>query len=205
MASLIKGMWVLPLAGRHVLWVHDELYAFFKATKGCKAKASEVKKLRSAALRSAPAYHHQRRLYLTSTLAQWRAALDDEPSLVLGAKKAQFHRLLDLCRDELAWLIRHQVHAPANKGGQYGVGGGQGGRSMAEMQDVLVLLHYVESSRRQAEASRGVSVHYSRTLVYEQDAPALAEMICEEVNRASQNGRKSIKELLSLLAVGVHQ
>ena len=106
-----------------MLWVHEELIRFFKTLKGIKSeqgrsglgkKVTEMKSLLATALRSAPKYHLDRRLYLTSVLKHYVILLGENPGL-LGPRLVHVLKAVGLARDELAWLLRHQNNVPADK------------------------------------------------------------------------------------------
>ena len=90
-----------------------------KATKteqgqGLSKKAQEMKIFHATALKSAPGYHHHRRLYLTVLLEHYFSLLSDAPE-ILAPKLIHVTSLLSLCRYEIQWLVRHQMNLPVKK------------------------------------------------------------------------------------------
>lgn len=95
-----------------VLWVHEELSLLFKFLKGQKEekkavgkKAVDLKNFFATALKSAPMYHRERRLYLTELLKHYYSFLKECPGL-LGPRIVHIVQLLHLCQYEVHWLLR---------------------------------------------------------------------------------------------------
>ena len=72
---------LLPFFRDEVIWVHEEMFQFFKSLKDLKQrpkgekqqagkKADEAKAMFTKALKVAPAYHRGRRVYLSGLLEQ---------------------------------------------------------------------------------------------------------------------------------------
>ena len=97
-----------------VLWVHDALARMFKSLKSVKEekkmsvgkKAADLKTFFATALRSAPMYHKERRLYLTAVLKHYYILLKECPGL-LGPRIVHVIQMLHLCQYEVHWLIRY--------------------------------------------------------------------------------------------------
>ena len=125
-----------------MIWVHEELGQFFKSLKATKSaaakgskrhalqtqhrslagkKTAEMKSLYATALRAAPTYHRERRVYLWGLLRHHLSLFSEWPGL-MAPKLPHLVRLLSLCRFEARWLVRHQSNIPQKKADQAAIG-----------------------------------------------------------------------------------
>ena len=82
-------MWVIPIVRDEVLWVHEATANFLKTVskmnkkdKAAGKKAVEVKTMYSTALKSAPAYRKDRRLFLAQLLKDFWLLISECPGLL---------------------------------------------------------------------------------------------------------------------------
>lgn len=179
-SMLLQGMWVLPIIRDEVIWVHEELGQFFKAIKGQKGedrvskKANEMKILYATATRSAPHYHFQRRLYLTSLLKHYSTLLRDCPAL-LGPRILHVLKVCSLSQDELYWLLAHHANKP-NKLSP------EAERFLLIDYEVLDLMFHLDEIRQMVlELGHEVMRPYFNAYVTAFDIPALQETLLSEI------------------------
>ncbi|TRY71086.1 hypothetical protein TCAL_04496 [Tigriopus californicus] len=179
-SMLLQGMWVLPIIRDEVIWVHEELGQFFKAIKGQKGedrvskKANEMKILYATATRSAPYYHFQRRLYLTSLLKHYSTLLRDCPAL-LGPRILHVLKVCSLSQDELYWLLAHHANKPNKLSSE-------AERFLQIDYEVLELMFHLDEIRQMVQKFGHKVAHpYFEAYITTFDIPALQETLLGEI------------------------
>ncbi|CAI2350716.1 unnamed protein product [Caenorhabditis sp. 36 PRJEB53466] len=92
--------------------VHQEIQTFFESSKEKSKKVHDVKECLNVASLTSVAVHADRRRFLRSSLRDLSLLLRDQPGL-LGPKVLYVWMALGAGRDEVLWLLRHQVEVPA--------------------------------------------------------------------------------------------
>lgn len=116
----IRHMWQLALQMNLCLRVfrdetfivHQEIQAFLESSKEKSKRLQDVKDAFNHASVTAVAVHADRRRFLRSSLRELSLLLRDQPGL-LGPKILYVWMALGAGRDEVIWLLRHQVEVPA--------------------------------------------------------------------------------------------
>lgn len=96
---------------------HQEIQSFLESSKEKSKRLQDLKESFNLASVSAVAVHADRRRFLRSSLRELSLLLRDQPGL-LGPKILYVWMALTAGRDEVIWLLRHQVEMPtiAKKG-----------------------------------------------------------------------------------------
>uniref|UniRef100_A0A8R1DFA0 Membrane-associated protein gex-3 n=1 Tax=Caenorhabditis japonica TaxID=281687 RepID=A0A8R1DFA0_CAEJA len=151
--------------------VHQEILAFLESSKEKSKRIGDVKECMNLASVTAVAVHADRRRFLRSSLRDLSLLLRDQPGL-LGPKVLYVWMALGAGRDEVIWLLRHQIEVPAT-------GGKKGNKLADELADRQLpeLLFYMLELRDLVFKHSGVIQRYYLQYVSSYDSIVATEMV----------------------------
>ncbi|CAB3410046.1 unnamed protein product [Caenorhabditis bovis] len=160
----------LRLFRDEVFHTHHEIQHFLESSKGNSKKIQEVKDCYAVALQQAVAIHADRRRFLRTSLRELNLLIKDQPGL-LGPKVLFIWMALCAARDEILWILRHQVEWPTSSK--------KGIKSADELIDRQLpeLIHYVLEIRDLVHKHSDIIHRYFMQYVTSYDSLVASEMV----------------------------